>query len=133
MVGRKSEGGFGSNPGLDRIMILIAVGYFALTISTSDLRVASRLIGERKAFSAAEAGVHALCSSYHGTSADNISNVRLMPQTDPFSFYDVTGSTEVAGLSNACTGAFSIEGGLSWHCKNYMSTVTAGILSMVLR
>lgn len=107
------------------IMILIAVGYFALTVSTSDLRIAARLVGERKAFSAAEAGVHAICSHYTGTSADDTAgDVPVDAAGDPFSFFNVTGSTELTGLSQSCAGAFSIEGGITWHCKNYVSTVT---------
>lgn len=58
---KKSEGGFVLIAALMGIMILLAVGYFALSVTTSDLRVASRLAGERKAFSAAETGIHALC------------------------------------------------------------------------
>lgn len=123
-IGKKSEGGFVLILALIGIMILIAVGYFALTVSTSDLRIAARLVGERKAFSAAEAGVHALVSSYTGTPADITAGWMPVDSAgDPFSFYRVTVSTEVAGLSNACTGAFSIEGGVSWHCKNYLSNV----------
>ncbi|MBN1471840.1 MAG: pilus assembly PilX N-terminal domain-containing protein [Syntrophaceae bacterium] len=134
---KKKEGGFVLVLALIGILILMATGYFALTVATSDLMVASRLVGERKAFQAAEAGVHALCSHYTGTTADNTGT--SVPSTctptapecrqvdsvsDPHSYYVVTGSTEIPGLSQSCTGAFSIEGGVSWHCKNYRSVVT---------
>ncbi|MBN1471601.1 MAG: pilus assembly PilX N-terminal domain-containing protein [Syntrophaceae bacterium] len=119
------EGGFILIVALIGIMILMAIGYLALTISTSDLRIASRLVGERKAYSAAEAGVHAMISHYTGTASDNTAgDVAVDPVNDPHTFYSVTGSTEVSGLSQSCPGAFSIEGGLSWHCKNYRSIVT---------
>ncbi len=59
-----SESGFVLIVALMGIMILLAVGFFALTVSTRDLMIASRLVGERKAFSAAEAGVHAISTIF---------------------------------------------------------------------
>jgi hypothetical protein len=41
-------------------LILIAVGLFAMTITTQDVRIAGRIIGERRALSAAESGAHAV-------------------------------------------------------------------------
>lgn len=58
---QKSEGGFVLIAALMAVMILMAVGFFILTTTSQDLRMSSRLVGERKAFSAAEAGVHILC------------------------------------------------------------------------
>jgi len=120
IVGKNSEGGFVLILALIGIMILMAIGYFALTVSTSDMQVASRIIGERKAMSAAEAGVHAVTSNYdsaptaNNTSADNDCDdagdwVQVDPN-DPHAFYCVRGSAEVPGLSQACSGTFSIEG-----------------------
>ncbi|MDM7987274.1 MAG: pilus assembly PilX N-terminal domain-containing protein [Smithella sp.] len=133
IVGKNSEGGFVLILALIGIMILMAIGYFALTVSTSDMQVASRIIGERKAMSAAEAGVHAVTSNYdsaptaNNTSADNDCDdagdwVQVDPN-DPHAFYCVRGSAEVPGLSQACSGTFSIEGMVSWHCKNYQSII----------
>jgi hypothetical protein len=57
----KSEGGFVLVAALMAIMILMAVGFFALTVTSQDIRISAMLVGERKAFSAAEAGVHEVC------------------------------------------------------------------------
>jgi Tfp pilus assembly protein PilX len=135
-----SEGGFVLIVALMGIMILLAVGFFALTVSTKDLRIAARLLGERKAFSAAESGVQAVTGNYQsapslnntGTSNDcnaiitSCNNAHWIPidPDDPNTCYCVYGSTDIAGLPQVCTSTFSIEGGMSWHCKNYQSTVT---------
>lgn len=58
-----SEQGFVLIVALLAIAVLIAIGFFALTMISGDLMISSRLVGERKAFSAAEAGVHAILSS----------------------------------------------------------------------
>jgi len=119
-----SESGFVLIVALMGIMILLAVGFFALTVSTRDLMIASRLVGERKAFSAAEAGVHAISSTF----AEGMvfpTNVQVDPVNDPHASYSVSGaSTSVSGLPETCSGAFSIEGGITWSCKNFRAVVT---------
>lgn len=64
VMGKNSESGFVLIAAIMGVMILLAVGFLALTISGSDMRIASRLIGERKAFSAAESGVQDFCASF---------------------------------------------------------------------
>jgi Tfp pilus assembly protein PilX len=119
-----SEGGFVLIVALMGIMILLAVGFFALTVSTRDLMIASRLVGERKAFSAAESGVHAISSIF----AEGMvfpTNVQVDSANDPHASYSVSGaSTAVSGLPETCSGAFSIEGGITWSCKNFRAVVT---------
>ena len=120
-----SESGFVLIIALMGIMILLAVGFFALTVSTSDLRIATRLAGERKAFSAAEAGVHAICTAFTADLAvNNKTNQPVDSVNDPHSFYDVTGSAVIPGMSQTCSQAFSIEGGITWSCNNYAAVVT---------
>ena len=122
IVGKKSEGGFVLILALIGIMILMAIGYFALTVSTQDLMIASRLVGERKAFSAAEAGAHVLCSTYNTVTpaSNDTTDTAVDSANDPKAFYNVTGSGELAGLPNTCPKAFSSD----WSCRNYGSTVT---------
>ena len=57
---RKSEDGFVLIAAIMAVMIMLAVGFFILTTSTQDIRISSRLIGERKALTAAESGVQYL-------------------------------------------------------------------------
>ena len=61
---RRSEGGFVLIAALMAIMILMAVGFFILTTTGQDITMGSRLIGERKAMSAAEAGVQQFCIDF---------------------------------------------------------------------
>ena len=58
---QKSEGGFVLIAALMAVMILMAVGFFSLTVTSQDILISSRLVGERKALSAAEAGMHQVC------------------------------------------------------------------------
>lgn len=60
---QKSEGGFVFIVALMAVIVLIAIGFFALTMISEDLMISSRMVAERKAFSAAEAGAHAVFAS----------------------------------------------------------------------
>ena len=46
------------------VMILMAVGFFILTTTSQDVRISSRLVGERKALSAAESGLQQFCINF---------------------------------------------------------------------
>lgn len=75
LAGKNAESGFVLILALIGIMILLAVGYFALTVSTGDLRIAARLVGERKSFSAAESGVHDFCRVFNGNNFSSSSDL----------------------------------------------------------
>jgi Tfp pilus assembly protein PilX len=77
---KNSESGFVLIAALMGIIILLAVGFLALTITTGDMKIASRLIGERKAFSAAETGVHELCRIFNWQAPLQQATFTLMQQ-----------------------------------------------------
>ena len=56
----RKEAGFALIAALLTVWILTALGLLIFTVTTQDVRVSSRLVGEKKAFFAAEAGVHNL-------------------------------------------------------------------------
>jgi len=62
LLGRKT--GFALVAALMAIWILTAVGILVFTVSTQDLRVSTRLVGEKKAFSAMETGINALTRDF---------------------------------------------------------------------
>lgn len=86
----KSQDGFVLIAAIMALMILIAVGFFALTVTTQDIRVSSRVIGERKAFSAAEAGVNEICRSLDPYNLAGISGRKFDLTNDPTAEFDAT-------------------------------------------
>lgn len=83
-----SENGFVLVVAIMAIIIMVAVGFFALTMISGDLMITSRLASERRAFSAAESGVHAVLSSldFDNLQAANVSNIRVVAD-DPTLVY----------------------------------------------
>jgi len=86
----KSQDGFVLIAAIMAVMILIAVGFFALTVTMQDIRVSSRLVGERKAMSAAEAGVNEICRSFNPFNLAAISGQKIDNTNDPAAEFDTT-------------------------------------------
>lgn len=64
---KNSQNGFVLVSALIAVMILMAVGIFALTTSSQDIKATVRSVSEGNALSAAEAGVHTLCATFTPT------------------------------------------------------------------
>jgi len=110
--------GFAMIAALLAILILTAVGVLVFTVTTRDIRVSARVTGEKKAFAAAEAGIHQLIQNFAvGGSA---SNVQVDPATDPDTRYSYT----IGASSSGCTpppAGFDIE---KWSEDMYAASVT---------
>lgn len=62
---KNSEDGFVLVAALIAVMILTALGIWALTTSSQDIKATARSVSEGNALSAAEAGVHYLCANFN--------------------------------------------------------------------
>ena len=87
---QKSEGGFVLIAALMAVMILMAVGFLALTVTSQDILISSRLVGERKALSAAEAGAQQVCVQLNPTAPAAISLTYVDLNMDPSTYYTTT-------------------------------------------
>jgi hypothetical protein len=128
----KSRTGFALVTAILAIMILMALGYLALSVSTGDLRISSRIVGEKKALSAAETGIHRLTSGFNppDLTAIWVDGVRqpvgverqANPATDPASCYTISGLGLLAGGPDKLPlWGFSIN---DWGQKPYRGRVT---------
>ena len=72
------------------ILILSALGYLVVMMSTQDIRISNRVLGEKKAMAAAETGIHQLMANFDplsaapltGTTSDATSTYTI-PQPTP--------------------------------------------------
>jgi Tfp pilus assembly protein PilX len=76
--------GFALVAALMAIWLLTAVGVLVFTVSTQDIRISGRLVCEKRAFSAAETGLHWLTLNFKNEdpSVSAASNQRLDTSTD---------------------------------------------------
>jgi len=134
-----SEQGFVLIVAIMAIVILTAIGFFALTMISGDLMISSRLTGDRKAFSAAESGVHSLLASPNSISylLNNTPStlcIQVDPTNDPSTCYTVSATTNnwvqaPVGNGGQCTNckSFIYNTDITGKDSNYSSAVKISI------
>ncbi len=123
----QSAGGFALIAALLALMVINALALLVFTVTTQDIRIASRGLGEKKAFSAAESGVNRLMESFDpdNLSSSLVNNVVVEPSADPQSQFSVTAvgfptqGPEVLPLTG-----YSIAGGQTWGQNRYVASVS---------
>jgi Tfp pilus assembly protein PilX len=123
-----SPGGFALVAALLAIFFLTALGLAVFTVSTRDVRISSRVVGEKKAFSAAEAGVHQLSQNFdpENLSASIKSLIQVDPNNDPDTRYTIAEapSRPTSGPATVPLPGYAIGGGQIWGQERYMAQVT---------
>ena len=122
-----SEKGFAIVAALLAMMVLTAVGLLAFTLSTQDIRVSSRLIGEKKAFSAVEAGIHRFTINFDPAvlAASLVNNAQVDPANDANSLYSIgTPTRPLNGPGILPLVGYAIGGGQQWGQERFNDTVT---------
>ncbi|MBI5968035.1 MAG: hypothetical protein HY882_09300 [Deltaproteobacteria bacterium] len=97
--------------------VLMSVGLLVFAISTQDVRISSRLVGEKKAFSAVEGGIHQFIRSFNPADLPSsaVSNVAIDPSHDPASRYTIgTPSRPTTGPATVPLFGYAIAGGQQW-------------------
>lgn len=121
-----SERGFILLTALMACLILFALTMLILNLATSDLRVSVQSVGQKKAMSAAETGLHRLMQTFdplEGTPA--VINVQVDSTNDPNSVYSIsTPTVPTSGPLFIPMAGYSIGGGQSWGRRRFDLVVT---------
>jgi Tfp pilus assembly protein PilX len=124
---RSCEKGFALVTALIACVILFALAMLILQLSTGDLRVSSRSVGDKKAGSAAETGIHRLVQNFNpaNLAASAVTNLQVDPNNDPASVYTIgTPALPTVGPVFLPMQGYSIGGGQSWGQRRYVVDVT---------
>ena len=109
------------------IMILMALGFLALSVTTGDLKITSRVVGEKKALSAAETGIHRLMQNFdrdNPTSAQ-VTNAQVNAAADPNSRYTISNvHSPTSGPKVLPLAGYSIGGSQTWVQQRFDGSVT---------
>jgi Tfp pilus assembly protein PilX len=125
--GATGQRGFALITAILAIMILMALGFLALSTSTEDLKISSRVVGEKKALSAAETGIHRLMQSFDpaAMTATQAANVQVDAAADPTSRYTISAvGRPASGPEMLALRGYSIGGGQQWGQRRYVGSVT---------
>jgi hypothetical protein len=124
------EKGFALITAILAIMILMALGFLGLTVTTGDLKITGRVVGEKKAQSAAETGIHRMIQNFDPFILDynrvKMDEARVIDAAkNPPSSYTIGAVTPPAsGPDTLPLTGFSIGGGQQWGQRRYVSSVT---------
>lgn len=121
----QSPNGFALIAALMAIWILTAVGILVFTISTQDIRISSRLVGEKKAFASAEAGIHRLSQTLDPANPVAIPSTPVDANNDPGSLYAVSAPARpTSGPPTLPLAGYAIGGGQQWGQERFIARVT---------
>jgi len=123
----KYEEGFALIAALLAITILTAVGLLVFAMSTQDIRISGRLVGEKKAVSAAEAAATRLSTIFDPSNlaAAAVSNVPADSTNDPATQYSIGIPTRPAsGVALLPMTGYSQSGGQQWGQARYNAPIT---------
>ena len=123
----KNQLGFALIAALLANLILLAVGIIALNLSTQDLRISTRHVGDKKAHAAVESGIHVLMSNFNPENLASVAvtNVQTDPAADPDTRYTIgTPSPPTTGSAMIPMAGYSIGGGQVWGQNRYDVSVT---------
>jgi Tfp pilus assembly protein PilX len=123
----QADGGFALIAALMAIWILTALGLLVFTVTTQDVRISSRTVGEKKAFYAAESGIAWLTQNFNpiDLSASAVSNVVVDAATDPDTQYTIPApSIPSSGPAAVHYPGFSMGGGEMWGQSRFVGNVT---------
>ena len=116
---RRDEKGFALIAALLANLILLAVGIVALNLSTGDIRISMRAVGDKKAVNAAEAGLHWLTVNFDAATYTTL--ISSTPRTVEQRNADANTRYKIDNIAEPTTGpaqiplpGFSIGGSQTW-------------------
>ena len=129
MAHHREQKGFALVAALLANLILLAVGIVALNLSTGDIRVSMRSVGDKKAVNAAEAGLHWLTVNFNPADlvSVTVTNQQVDIGGDPNTLYtiqEVGDPPAGSGPAQLPLPGFSIGGSQTWGQARYRAVVT---------
>lgn len=135
-----SEDGFILILAIMACVILFALALLVINLSTGDLQVSSKNVGEKKALTAAETGIHRMIQNFDPSNlaSSAATSVQVDSTNDPASVYTIyTPVTPTDGPVFLPMIGYSIGGGQTWGQKCFVVDVegrnTAYVTKVTIR
>lgn len=121
---KNSEKGFALVAAIMACLILLALGTLVIALSTQDIRVSVKIVGDKRSLAAAEEGIHSLCQTFDPQSPVNVPVTTT--RTDGRSNYTINypATAPTTGPLNLRLPGFDIEGGKVYGDRRYNVSVT---------
>ncbi len=120
----KGEPGFALIAALLAVWILSALGILVFTVTTQDVRISSRVVGEKKAFYAMEAGIHALTQQFDPLNLNKVYPPSPVDPGDLYSYYTIgTVAVPDKGPGSIPIAGYIVGGGQQWGFSRFVTEV----------
>jgi hypothetical protein len=125
-----SEKGFALVAAVLACLILLALAMLVIHLSTQDLRISTKVVGEKKAMSAAETGIHQLMRTFDPQATGGLgsfarTDVVVDAVNAPGDRYSIgTPTVPTTGPAFLPMAGYSIGGGQSWGQRRYDVDIT---------
>ena len=116
-----SEQGFALVTALMACAILFALAMLVLTLSTGDLKVSARNVGDKKASIAAEAGIQQVLTIFDPENLPSATTVPVDAVRAPGSVYSFSTPVHLPNDSGPCPVGYDCS---IWAQKRYRATIT---------
>ena len=122
---KDSEEGFALIAAIMACLILLALGMLVIALSTQDIRISARVVGDKRSLVAAEEGIHNLSQNFNPLTALSASAVTTN-RSDGASSYTINypASRPTSGPVMIPLTGFAIGGGQQWGQSRYNISVT---------
>lgn len=126
MLKRDGGDGFAMIVALLANLVLLAFCFLSVWVATKDIRISSRMYGEKMALDAAESGIHKLIANFDPSNlaASACANVQVDPLNGNSSYSATQPARPTTGPSSLPLPGYSIGGGQQWGQTRYVTTVT---------
>ena len=114
----QSEKGFALVAAIMACLILLALAMLVVSLSTQDIRTSAKIVGDKKALAAAEAGIHNLTQTFDPQ--DLASSAATGATIDANSVFTIGAATRpTTGPEMIPLIGYSIGGGQQWGQRRY--------------
>jgi hypothetical protein len=121
---KNSEKGFALVAAIMACLILLALGMLVITLSTQDLRVSAKIVGDKRSLAAAEEGINLLCRDFDPQTPVNAPVTTT--RTDGVSNYTINypATVPTTGPLGIRLPGYEIGGGRIYGNRRYNVSVT---------
>jgi formylglycine-generating enzyme required for sulfatase activity len=118
---KDSEKGFALLAAIMACLVLLALGMLVISLSTQDIKVSTKIVGDKRSLAAAEEGIHNLSQTFNPVNplAAPVTNARLDGTSSYTIFYPATRPATGPEMVPVPGGGFAIGGSSQWALRRY--------------
>jgi Tfp pilus assembly protein PilX len=122
---KDSEEGFALIAAIMACLILLALGMLVVALSTQDIRMSARVVGDKRSLVAAEEGIHSLSQAFNPLTATTAAK-STVSRSDGVSSYTINypATRPTTGPVMIPLTGYAVGGGQQWGQSRYNISVT---------